>query len=169
MLRSIIILFGITMIPLFELRASIPLGILGGTIHLPLGYSMQGMGMNWALVFFICVVANAILGALLYPVIDIWILSLERIPFFGKVWKKFVLNTQKKIHPYVAKWGTLGVAIFVGVPLPGSGSYSGALGAYLLGMNYRSFLVANTIGVAIAGAIVTAVIMTGKGLFGLIF
>ena len=55
------------------------------------------------------------------------------------------------------KYGEWALAIFIGIPLPGSGVYSGALAADLLGLSFRKFVVANIVGVLIAGVIVTAV------------
>lgn len=167
-IRSILILFGITLIPAFELRASIPYGILSGSLDLPLGFAVQGMGLDWPVVFVICVISNVILGTVLYPFIDFIVRTLERIPLIGRFWIKFVQRTQRRIHPYVERWGTIGVALFIAVPLPGSGSYSGALGAYLLGMSYKRFLLANAVGVTLAGIAVTVVTVTGKGLISLI-
>nr|NIS63435.1 ligand-binding protein SH3 [Pseudomonadota bacterium] len=43
--------------------------------------------------------------------------------------------------------------------------YSGALGAYLLGLGYRKFIIANVIGVLMAGSIVTAVVLSGVEAF----
>jgi uncharacterized membrane protein len=169
MLKSIIILFLITLIPAFELRASIPYGILEGSLDLPLGFTVEGMGADWRWVFIVCVISNAILGTLLYPLIDHIMRALERIPLVGKFWSRFVVRTQKRIHPYVERWGIIGVALFIAVPLPGSGSYSGALGSYLLDLGYKRFLVANAIGVTLAGIAVTVVTVTGQGLFQLIF
>ncbi|PIR26693.1 MAG: hypothetical protein COX62_03905 [Deltaproteobacteria bacterium CG_4_10_14_0_2_um_filter_43_8] len=169
MFGSLFLLFTVTLLPFFELRASIPLGILSGTLQLPLGYQMSGLGLNWALVFIICVFSNAFLGLILYPLINRFIHLLEHIPTFGKHWTKFTHRTQAKIHPYVEKWGTLGIALFVAVPLPGSGTYSGALGAYLLGLSFKQFLIANTIGVFLAGAAVTLITVSGNGLFKLFF
>ncbi|MBT3182061.1 MAG: small multi-drug export protein [Deltaproteobacteria bacterium] len=169
MLLNILILFGITLIPAFELRASIPYGILSGSVHLPFGITVQGMGLSWPIAFIICVISNIILGTILFPLIDHIMRILERIPLIGKLWNKFVLRAQKKVHPYIDRWGTIGVALFIAVPLPGSGSYSGALGAYLLGVSYKRFILANIIGVTLAGIAVTALTVTGQGLFKLIF
>ncbi|MFH1830463.1 MAG: small multi-drug export protein, partial [Pseudomonadota bacterium] len=80
-------------------------------------------------------------------------------------WTSFVMRAQTKIHPYVEKWGAVGVALFVAIPLPGSGSYTGSVGAYMLGMSYRRFILANTLGVIIAGIAVTAITLTGLELF----
>jgi len=169
MLRHILILFGITLVPAFELRASIPFGILSHSVHLPFGFTVQGMGLTWPVVFIICVISNMILGTVLYPFIDIIMRTLERIPLVGRIWNKVVVKTQKKIHPYVEKWGTIGVALFIAIPLPGSGSYSGALGGYLLGMSYKRFILANTVGVTLAGIAVTIVTLSGQSLIRLIF
>jgi uncharacterized membrane protein len=164
-----LILFLITLIPAFELRASIPYGVLAGSLDLPFGVTVEGMGRNWPWVFVVCVVSNIILGTLLYPLIDHIMKVLERIPLVGRFWSRFVVRTQKRIHPYVERWGTIGVALFIAIPLPGSGSYSGALGSYLLDLGYKRFLVANAIGVTLAGIAVTIVTVSGQGLFQIIF
>ena len=71
------------------------------------------------------------------------------------VWPWFE-RTQHKLHPYVEKYGEWGLAVFIGVPLPGTGAYTGAFGAFLLGLDKRKFLVANALGVLIACAAVVA-------------
>ena len=67
------------------------------------------------------------------------------------------------------KYGPIGVALFIAVPLPGTGSYAAALGSYVLGLDKKKFAWANLIGVTIAGILVTLITLTGKGLFELIF
>ena len=168
MITNIIILFLITLLPLFELRASIPVGILGGTIHLPLDLTMSGMGLPWPIVFLICVLSNMVLGFVIYPLVDLMFKLLEKNHFINNIWQKFVVRSQKRVHPYVEKWGTLGVALFIAVPLPGSGSYSGALGAYVLGVSYKHYIWANMLGVTIAGILVTIITVTGRGIFNLV-
>ena len=157
------------MIPAFELRASIPIGILSNSLNLPFGIHMQGMGLDWPLVFVICVASNMILGIILYPFLGAILRLLEFIPGINRFWRFTMERTQRRIHPYVERWGLIGVALFIAVPLPGSGSYSGALGAFLMGMSYRRYIVANAIGVTIAGIAVTAITLTGKGLMEMIF
>ncbi len=165
MLTKILILFWITMIPAVELRASIPIGILSSDIHLPFGIEIQGMNLSWPIVFIICVVSNMILGIVLYPLLGYILRLLEFIPLVNRFWRFTMERTQRKIHPYVERWGTVGVALFIAVPLPGSGSYSGALGAFLMGMSYRRFILANCLGVTLAGIAVTAITLTGSEIF----
>jgi len=76
-------------------------------------------------------------------------------------WEKKVEKTRQKIHNGVEKYGEYFLIIFIGIPLPGSGVYSGALGAYLLGMSFRKFLIANIFGVIIAGTAVTLAVLSG--------
>jgi uncharacterized membrane protein len=152
-MHPIIELIIITLIPTLELRASIPYGILNG--------------MDWWLVFFVCVVANVILGVVVYFLLDKFVDLVTKIKFIDKIYSKLVERTQKKIKKYVEKYGEFGVALFIGIPLPGSGVYTGALASYLLGLKYKKFIIAEVIGVVIAGTIVTLVVLSGGGLFSL--
>ena len=88
-----------------------------------------------------------------------------RIKWIDRCYSYYVERTQKRIHKYVEKYGLLGVSVFIGIPLPGSGSYSGALGSYLLGIKFKKFALANLIGVLIAGVLVLAASLTGIGIF----
>lgn len=145
MLKAILILTAWTFIPALELRASIPLGF----------FSMRET-ISWPMVVLVCTVANIVLG---------WLVFVAMGPFFGllrrwgwferRVWP-VLERTQHRLHPYVEKYGEMGVAVFIGIPLPGSGVYSGAIGSYLLGLDRRKFAVANVLGVLIAAAAVTA-------------
>jgi uncharacterized membrane protein len=154
LLNNILLVIAITFLPFLELRASIPYGILI-------------LGMHWLPVFIIAVITNIILGPIVYFFIDKILHIFLRIRFIDKIYQKYVEKTQKKIHAYVEKYGEAAVAIFIGIPLPGSGSYSGALAAYLIGLGYKKFIIANIIGVLIAGIIVTAIVLTGSTAFSL--
>ncbi len=152
MQNEILILIGLTLLPFLELRASIPYGILN-------------TNLNWMIVFVICVLANIILAPIVYFLIDKVIHLFFFIKPFKKVYDYYVTKTQKKIHKYVEKYGEIGLALFIAVPLPGSGVYTGALAAYILGMSYKDFIKAAAIGVLIAGVIVTAISLTGNEAF----
>ncbi len=154
MFEEIIKLIIVTLLPFLELRASIPYGIIA-------------LGMNWIIVFLICVIFNIILGIGIYFLLDKFVHVVIRVKWIGKIYHKIVEKTQHRIRRYVDKYGEIGVAIFIGIPLPGSGVYSGALGAYLLGLKFKKFIIAEIIGVLIAGVIVTAIVLMGNGAFTL--
>ncbi|MFQ5842558.1 MAG: COG2426 family protein [Thermodesulfobacteriota bacterium] len=151
-MKAILILVLITLIPTLELRASIPYGILRADMH-------------WWAVVLVCVVTNIILGPLVYIFLDKAITLLLRFEWLNRFYQYAVTRTQRRIQKSVDQYGEMGVALFIGIPLPGTGSYSGALGAYLLGLGYRRFIIANIIGVLMAGAIVTTVVLSGVRAF----
>jgi uncharacterized membrane protein len=149
-------MFLITLVPALELRASIPWGAL-----------YQGHSL-W-LVTPVCIVANILLGIVWFKFVAWFEKKLERFGWFHRRWVWFCNRAQKKIQRGVDRWGTLGVAFFIGVPLPGSGVYTGGLGAYLLGLSFRQFLIANAVGVLIAGTAVTLVVALGPDTFGRVY
>ena len=151
-MKAVLILILITLIPTLELRASIPYGILRADIH-------------WWIVVLVCVVTNIVLGPLVYLFLDRVMGLLLRFEWLNRIYGRTVMRTQRQIQKSVDRYGKMGVAMFIGIPLPGTGSYSGALGAYLLGLGYRRFIVANVIGVLMAGAIVTAIVLSGVEAF----
>jgi len=151
MFEEIIVLILITLLPFFELRVSIPYGIVI-------------LQMNWILVFFVCVMTNIILGPIIYIFIDKIMHVFLRIRFLDRLYSYYIERTQKRIHKYVQKYGELGIVVFIGIPFPGSGSYSGALASYLIGMKFKKFVIANAIGVLIAGLIIFLVSLTMNGL-----
>ena len=155
MLDKILILILVTFIPTLELRASIPLGILDKSIILPFGLVLQGFGLDWLLVFFVCVLANALLGIIIYFILNKFVHIFIKFRIFNSFYTKKVEKTQQKIKPLLDKYGLLGISFFIAIPLPGSGSYTGALFSYILGLSYKKFIIANFIGVLIAGIIVT--------------
>jgi uncharacterized membrane protein len=141
----------ITFIPALELRASIPFGIFATELH-------------WLNVFFVCVISNIILGIIVFYLID-WIIRIvTKIKVVGNIWDKYVQRTQRRIQRGVEKYGEWAVTIFIGIPLPGSGVYTGALASNIIGLKFKKFLLADIMGVIIAGIVVTLICLTGSGL-----
>jgi uncharacterized membrane protein len=152
MFKQIVILVLITLIPALELRASIPYGILGNE-----RFGIDPAAMRWWIVAPVCILANIVLGWAVFTVLGPIMRWLERFPWFARRLEPILLRAQRKIHPYVEKYGEMGIAVFIGIPLPGSGVYTGAVGAFLLGLDRRKFAVANVLGVLIAGTAVTGI------------
>jgi uncharacterized membrane protein len=165
LIKAILWLIGLTFVPALELRASIPVGVFGiperlfGLDLVALGAPVNALGQNgiiaWWWVVLVCIVSNIILGWLVFCIMAPVFTFIRKWKWFdGKIWP-ILERTQHKIHPYVEKYGELGVAVFIGIPLPGSGVYTGAFGSYLLGLDKRKFFIANIIGVLIAATAVT--------------
>ncbi|MFH1612444.1 MAG: small multi-drug export protein [bacterium] len=140
----------IATLPLGELRISIPLALL--KFKLPI----------WE-AFFLSIIGNML------PVIPI-LLFLEKISLFLKKYKFFdrLLNwffdhTRKK-SDLIEKYKTIGLMLFVAIPLPATGAWTGAVVAFLFGIKFWHAFFAILFGVIIAGIIVT--ILTKLGFIG---
>ena len=139
---KLLMTFATAMVPVIELRGAIPVGIAAG---LPPAVA--------------CV--TAILGNLL-PVPFIMLLVrrifdwLRDTRFFGPkiVWLERRAHLKGRI---VRKYRLLGLVLLVGIPLPGTGAWTGALVASLLDIRLRNALPAVLLGLVIAGGITTAV------------
>jgi uncharacterized membrane protein len=151
MIRQTLLLILVTLIPALELRASIPYGVLGSE-----KWGITPGLMTWPAVVAICILANIVLGWVVFWVLAPVLHGLERFRLFRRYCTPTLERMQRRLKPYVDRYGEWGVAVFIGIPLPGSGVYTGAVGAFLLGLDRRRFAVANVIGVLIAAAAVTS-------------
>lgn len=141
----------LTFLPVVELRASIPFGYFSGV---PL----------WQLLP-VVIVVNWLVAPVVYLLLRYVLRGLLHWAWFARLWERYTAKVQKRAQKAVATWGAFGLALFIGVPLPGSGVYTGALGAYLLGMGFRRFMWVALVGVCIAATAVTLVVVTGSELF----
>lgn len=147
---KLLMTFGTAMVPVLELRGAIPVGVAAG---LPPAVA--------------CI--TAILGNLL-PVPLIMLLArrifdwLRDTAFFGPkiVWLERRAHLKGRL---VRKYRLLGLVILVGIPLPGTGAWTGALVATLLDIRMRAALPAILLGLVAAGIITTAVTMGVVHLF----
>ena len=141
---AILLTFGTAMVPVLELRGAIPVGVAAGL-------------SPWVA----CV--TAILGNLV-PVPFIMLLirkifdGLRDTKFFGPK----IVALEKRAHlkgRVVRKYRLAGLIILVGIPLPGTGAWTGALVAALLDIRLRNAIPAIFIGLLIAASITLAVTM----------
>lgn len=158
LLAASLILVGLTLIPVLELRASIPVGILFSQQTIPFFGGVAGFGLNPLYVFLLCTVTNIILGLILYVLVDVVVRFIARHwAWFGTFYEKQLLQAQRRVHRHVERWGWIGLALFLAVPLPGSGVYTGSLAAIALGMDGKRYGWATILGVTTAGFIVTTI------------
>ena len=143
MLKSYLIVFFISMLPLVELRGAIPVGI--------------GMGLPILPTYLVCVVGTML------PVPFIILFIRQIFAWMRRHMPKldgFVAKIESKAHlkgETVQKYGPLGLLIFVAIPLPGTGAWTGALVAALLDMRMRKAVPSILLGVLIAAGIMTAI------------
>jgi uncharacterized membrane protein len=137
----------LSFLPVSELRGAIPFAIA------------NGVPWYWAYPF------AAGLNALVAPVCWIFLSTLHKLflktAWYRRFFDRFVEGARVKLRRKVEKWGWFGVAVFVAIPLPITGAWTGTLGAWVLGLSKRRTLPAVILGVACAGAVVTAVVVLG--------
>ena len=132
--------FLISMVPVLELRAGIPYGV-----SLGLDYHRAALA--------------AILGNL-FPVPIIILFVRQVFAWLRKksgrldAWISGMENKAEHKGEKVRRYGALGLILLVAIPLPGTGAWTGALVAVVLGLRMRDALPAIIVGVVIAAAIV---------------
>jgi len=151
MLKRIVILTLWTFVPALELRFSIPFGFI---------YYRDSM--HWTAIVAVCLAANIALAFVFYWLLDTAIKWLRhRWPWFQRVYERVVERAQRKIQRSVDRYGEWGVAVFIGVPLPGTGVITGAIASYAMGLDRKKYYVASIVGVMIAGTAVTILCLLG--------
>jgi len=153
MLEVILISILLSLLPIAELRGGIPYAILKD-IH-PL------------VAYFVCCLSNI----LVYPIVLIFLEYFHKhflkIKYYQYLFDKFVERTRKKTQKKIEKWGFWGIMVFVMIPLPVTGAYTGSFAAWIFNINKRKSFFAVSLGVFIAGIIVTAIVLTGAEAFGI--
>ncbi len=140
----------LSILPISELRGAIPYGI--AVSHL-----------NPAVVFITAAASNMLAVPIAYFFLDYVHHRLMPVGVYRSLFLKYVERTKSKAHRHVAKYGYLGLMLFVAVPLPATGAYTGTLAAWLLGMERKKAAAAILLGILIAGAMMTAISLTGAG------
>ncbi len=136
-------IIAVAMLPIFELRLAIPLGLF--VFHLPL-----------VTVFTLSIIGNCIPILPLLLFFKYFFQAIQSWRYIGKFfrwWFKHVEHKSKSIE----RWGFWGLVIFVGIPLPGTGAWTGVLAATLYKMEIKKAFLANALGVILAGIIVSVI------------
>lgn len=137
----------LSVFPISELRGAIPF-MLANNIPVVFAY-------------FYCVALNALVAPLVYIFLSTVHKILYKIYWYRTFFEGFVEKARHRVQKEVDKYGFWGLMVFVAIPLPITGAYSGTLGAWILGMNRKKSMLAVAAGVCISGIIVTTVAWFG--------
>lgn len=148
-LTTIITTIFLAFLPISELRGAIPYA------------ASRGMPLPGA--FALAVACNVLVAPLAFLFLTTIHKLLYRWAFYARLFDRFVERVRAKVSGKVEKYGYWGLLAFVAVPLPVTGAWTGAVGAWVLGMRKRRAFVAIALGVLVAGIIVTAVVGLGIG------
>ncbi|MGI5968592.1 MAG: COG2426 family protein [Lachnospiraceae bacterium] len=152
MLKHYIRMFFISMVPLIELRGAIPYSVLFGLDFLPS--------------YIVCIVGNML------PVPFIFFFARRVLEwgadkkYIGKFFSFCLEKGHKggtKLQKKAGKGLFVALLLFVGIPLPGTGAWTGTLAASILDMDFKTSVIAVMLGVILAGVIMA---LATSGLLG---
>ncbi len=149
--------FLVSMVPIIELRGGVPIAM--------------GLGIPAIPAIIICSIGNILPVPIIYFFARKFLIWGDGKRLIGGICHFFLEKGEKIGQKLVAKTGRGGLFIalmlFVGIPLPGTGAWTGTLGASFLNMGFKSAVVAVSLGVIIAGVIMATVSALGLHIFGL--
>jgi len=122
-------------------------------------------GLPLSVVFPVAVLSNILVFPIFYLFLTFIHDLLMKLKFYRKYFDFFLERTRRKVGPKVEKYGYLGLTLFVAIPLPVTGAYTGTLGAWFFKMKKRKSFLAVILGVIIAGIIVSIVSVFGVHMF----
>lgn len=155
MITKFLIVFFVSMVPLIELRGAIPIAV--------------GLGLPKLLSFAVAIIGN------MMPVPVIYLFSRKVLewgkdkPYIGKFFNWCLLKGErggKKLQATAGKGLYWALFIFVGIPLPGTGAWTGTLAASILDLDFKKTVLAVMAGVLLAGIIM---LVGSIGVFEVIF
>lgn len=157
MLGKYLTVFLISMVPLVELRLAVPMAV--------------GMDLPYIPSLIVCVLGNMLPVPIIYFFARKVLLWGADKPYIGKFFRFCLVKGERGGQKLVAKTGRgglfLALLLFVGIPIPGTGAWTGTLAASFLKMGIKSTALAVSLGVILAG-IIMAIGSTGVlAVFGL--
>lgn len=145
--------FLLSITPVFELRASIPIGVL--SYNLPV---WEVLMISFA----------GVLGVSMLTYCSLWYfmpIIRRHIPLLNRFIEKIFEHTRKKHSKKMKILGDMALIAFIAVPLPGSGGFTGALLCYLFGARWQTTLFLLSIGIFLSALIVMGVTLFGRELY----
>lgn len=146
-LNQFLVFTALSLLPISELRGAIPYGLAVG-------------GEIWWIAP-LAVIINALVPFVAFLFLDTVHKLLLKLKWYEKYFTALSARAVSKIHAKVEKYGYAGLLVFVAIPLPVTGAWTGALGAWLLAMNRKKSALMIIAGVAVAGVIVSLVLLLG--------
>lgn len=158
MIRYLIVFF-VSMVPLIELRGAIPWAY---------GYKAADPSFNLLAAYIIIAIGNMLPMPVIYffarKVLE-WGKDKPVIGGFFTFCLEKGEKGGKKLQEKAGRGLFVALMLFVGIPLPGTGAWTGTLAASILDMDFKSTILAVVCGIALAGCIIGLVCTLGLGAF----
>ena len=130
MLKNYLMVFFVSMVPVIELRGAIPIGL--------------GMGLPALPTYLVCVLGNMLPVPFIYLFARKFLIWGYHKPLIGPICRFCINKGEKGGRALEAKAGkglTVALLLFVGIPLPGTGAWTGTLAASILDMKFKDVLI----------------------------
>lgn len=166
MLLTLLVVFGISMIPIIEIRGAIPVGIAMLGLGDDVIAALAARPVDVILVFVVAIIGNMVPVPFIYLFARKILVWGKDKKYIGKFFTWILAKGEKagsKING--KKTAFLGLMLFVGIPLPGTGAWTGTLAASILNMKFRDSIFAAIGGVLLAGIIVLTLSLIGVNIF----
>jgi uncharacterized membrane protein len=137
----------ISVLPVIELRGALPVAI-------------NVFNMPWYWAYCLAVIGNM----LPVPILLLFFDALTRIVSKVEIGRKlvnWVLERTRRHGKFIERYERIGLILFVAIPLPFTGAWTGSIAAFLMGMKFRYSFLSILCGVLISGAIVTCLCLLG--------
>jgi len=144
--KELVILI-ISALPILELRGALPVAL--NVFHFP-----------WYYALLLAIIGNMLPVPIILLFLETISKWLSKIGLFDRFLRWLFEHTRKR-GKIVEKYERIGLALFVAIPLPVTGAWTGSLVAVLLGLKFRHAFLSIFIGVCIAGVIVTCLSLLG--------
>ncbi|MBW2553812.1 MAG: small multi-drug export protein [Deltaproteobacteria bacterium] len=136
----------LSLLPISELRGGIPVAVASG--------------VGWFSALIICVAANVLVIIPVFFFLDHVHSYLMRIKIYETFFNMYLDRVRKRVESQLAKntWEYWVLFLFVAIPFPSTGAYTGCLVAWLLEMDRKKSFITIALGVLVAGIVVTSVV-----------
>ena len=155
MLKKYLIAFLVSMVPVLELRGAVPIA--------------QGMGIDELPALIVCIIGNMLPVPFVYFFARKFLIWGAEKRYIGKLCSFMLQKGERAGQKLVKATGRGGLFValmlFVGIPIPGTGAWTGTLGASFLNMGFKSTVASVCLGVVIAGIIMS---LASAGVFHMI-
>jgi uncharacterized membrane protein len=143
----------ISALPVVELRLALPVAIIG-------------LEMLWYYALPLAIIGNLLPVPFILLFLNTTSRFLSKIDIFNRMLQWLFERTRRR-GKIVERYERIGLTLFVAIPLPVTGAWTGSIVAVLFGLKFRHAFLSIFIGVLIAGVIVTCATLLGWTLFGL--
>lgn len=149
-MKNYLIIFLVSMVPIIELR---------GAMVYAVGYDLP-----YIPALIVCVLGNMVPVPFIYFFARKFLTWGAQRKYIGRICNYFLVKGERAGQKLVKATGRGGLFVslmlFVGIPIPGTGAWTGTLGASFLNMGFKSTVLSVCLGVVIAG-IIMALVSTG--------